>query len=525
MKETTSLSGKSTLFHKFLDKVEKVGNKLPHPVMLFVYLSIGIVIFSAICAEMGVSVTGTLISGGVLQETTVGVTSLLSGEGVAWMLTSAVSNFTGYAPLGTVLVAMLGVGVAERSGLINALLKSLVRITPKQLICPVVIFAGVMSNVASDSGFVVLIPLGAMVFRAYGRHPIAGLAAAFSGVSGGFSANLVIGTLDPLLQGITQEAVSIMDATYEVQVLGNYYFMFVSTFLITILGTFVTNCIVEPRLGEYKGTMLGKEDKSLKELSDLDRKGIKNAGYSLALFFFLIIAACIPEDSFFRNANGGLLSSPTSPLINSVIILIAFAFFIPAVAYGLTNKTFKNAADVCESLNESMASMGSYVVLSFVAAQFIAYFGKTNLGTILAISGADFFSSTNIGLVPLMVLFVLFSAFINLFMGSASAKWNILAPVFVPMFMLLGYSPELAQLAFRIGDSCTNLITPLMSYYAMILVIGQKYDKDLGLGTLVTTMLPYTLCFLIAWTIMMIAWLTLQFPIGPNTPLFYTMGG
>ncbi len=516
---------KTTLFHRFLNGVEKVGNKLPHPVMLFVYLSLGIVVLSAVLSAMGVSVTGELISGGELKEVTVSVESLLTGDGLAWIFTSAVTNFTGYAPLGTVLVAMLGVGVAERSGLINALLKRVVHATPEKFICPVVIFSGVMSNVASDAGFVVLIPLGAMVFHAYGRHPVAGIAAAFCGVSGGFSANLVIGTLDPLLQGITQEAVSILDPAYEVQVLGNYYFMFASTFLITIFGTFVTQCIVEPRLGRYDGSLPTDEGQTMETLMVEDNQGLKHAFFAELSFVAFLVVCCIPENSFFRNINGGFLSSPTSPLISSVITLITLGFFIPGAVYGMSTKTFKGVDGVCDALTKSMSSMGSYIVLSFVAAQFIAYFNKTNLGTILAVSGADFFSSTNIGLVPLMVLFVLFSAFINLFMGSASAKWNILAPVFVPMFMMLGYSPELAQLAYRIGDSCTNLITPLMSYYAMILVLGQKYDKNLGLGTLITTMLPYTLVFLTAWTLMMILWLTLGMPIGPGVGLLYTMGG
>lgn len=517
---------KGTLFHKFLNWVEVVGNKLPHPVMLFVYLSIGVVILSALLSASGLTVTGMLISGGELQESTIGVNSLLTGDGIAWMFTSAVSNFTEYAPLGTVLVAMLGVGIAEQSGLINTMLKKIVQATPKSMICPVVIFAGVMSNVASDAGFVVLIPLGAMVFYAYGRHPIAGIAAAFCGVSGGFSANLVIGTLDPLLQGITQEAVSILDPNYEVQVLGNYYFMFLSTFLITIVGTLVTQMIVEPRLGSYEKKSSSDEgENNMGEILGEEQKGLRYAGFAALAYFLFIVICCIPQDSFFRNVNGGFLSSPASPLISSVIILITLGFFIPGATYGLTTKSFNGINGVCDALTKSMSSMSGYIVLSFVAAQFIAYFNKTNLGTVLAVSGADFFSSTNIGLIPLMVLFVLFSGFINLFMGSASAKWNILAPVFVPMFMMLGYSPELAQLAYRIGDSCTNLITPLMSYYAMILMLAQKYKKDLGLGTLVTIMLPYTLVLFVSWTLMMIVWLALGMPIGPGAELLYTMGG
>ncbi len=505
----------------FLGLVERAGNKLPHPVALFAILAAFIAVLSWLLSLLNVSATGMLVSGGELQETTVGTVNLLSGEGIAWMFTSAVSNFTGYAPLGTVLVAMLGVGVAEQSGLINAMLKRTVQVTPKAFITPVVVFLGVLSNIASDAGYVVLIPLGAMIFRAYGKHPIAGLAAAFAGVSGGFSANLLVGTLDPLLTGISQEAASIISTTYTVNVLGNYWFMAASTFLITIVGTLVTNS-VEKRLGTYDGTLHGEEDASLRDLTSVEKKGLNLAGISTLIFIILIIGTSVPSNSFFRNADGEILGSPTSPLISSVVILIALLFFIPAVVFGKVTGTFgKGTKDACVALGKAMASMGGYVALAFVAAQFIAYFNYTKLGTILAITGANFFESVDIGLIPLMVLFVLFSAFINLFMGSASAKWNIMAPVFVPMFMLLGYSPELAQLAFRIGDSSTNLITPLMSYYAIIVVCAQRYDKKAGIGTLTATMLPYSIAFLVTWTLLLIVWLALRIPIGIDTGLFF----
>ncbi len=506
----------------FLGVVERAGNKLPHPVALFALLAAFIAVLSWVLSLLGVSATGMLVSGGELQETTVSTVNLLSGEGIAWMLTSAVSNFTGYAPLGTVLVAMLGVGVAEQSGYLSALLKRTVQITPKQLITPVVVLLGVLSNIASDAGYVVLIPLGAMVFRAYGRHPIAGLAAAFAGVSGGFSANLLVGTLDPLLAGITTEATALVDPNYVVNIMGNYWFMAVSTFLITIIGTIITDKLVEPRLGSYDGTLNADEDSSLRELTDLERKGIKRAGLSILFIVLLIVAVTIPANSFMRNADGAILGRPASPLISSVVIIIAIIFYVPSVIFGKTTGTFgKGTKDACAALGKAMASMGPYVALAFVAAQFIEYFNYTKLGTILAINGANFLESINIGLIPLMVLFVLFSAFINLFMGSASAKWNIMAPVFVPMFMFLGYSPELAQLAFRIGDSSTNLITPLMSYFAVIVVVAQKYDKKAGIGTLTATMLPYSIAFLVSWTILMIVWLLAGIPIGIDTGLFY----
>ena len=510
---------KVSLYNRWLNGIEKAGNKLPHPVALFAILALLVVVISAVCAAVGVSATGELVSNGELAVTTVSAVSLLTKDGLAYMFTHAVSNFTSYAPLGMVLVAMLGVGVAEQSGMINSLLKQTVKVTPKALITPVVVFLGVMSNIASDSGYVILIPLGAMIFRAYGRHPMAGLAAAFCGVSGGFSANLLVGTLDPLLAGISQTAVTLVDAEYQVQVMGNYWFMFASTFLITILGTLITDFLVEPRLEAFGGELLSEEDTSLTTITAEEKKGLRAAGIAALIYVALVVIACIPADSFFKNADGEILGK--TPFIDSIVPLIALMFFIPAVAYGKKAGTLKNHREVCNAMAKSMGAMGSFLALAFVSSQFIQYFSYTKLGTILALNGANFFHSINIGLIPLMVIFVLFSAFMNLFMGSASAKWNILAPVFVPMFMMLGYSPELCQLAYRIGDSCTNLITPMMTYFAVIIIFAQKYDKKAGIGTLTATMLPYSLCFLVCWTIMLIVWLSFGWPIGINTSLVY----
>ena len=511
-------------YNRWLNGIEAVGNKLPHPVALFAGLALIIVVLSAILSATGLSATGELISGGELKEQTITVVSLLTKDGLAYMLTNCVSNFTTYAPLGMVLVAMLGVGVAEQSGLINTLLKRTVTVTPAKLITPVVVFLGVMSNIASDAGYVILIPLGAMIFRAYGRHPLAGLAAAFAGVSGGFSANLLIGTLDPLLAGISQAAASIIDPAYEVSVMGNYWFMFASTFLITILGTIITDKIVEPRLGKYTGEVHGEEDLSLTKITDLERKGLRRAGLAALVYIVVIAIACIPENSFMRNENGQIFGSPASPFVNGIVTLITFLFMIPGAVYGKTVGTFTKDNGVCNAMSKAMSTMGSFLALAFVSSQFINYFNYTKLGTIIALAGASFFKSAEIGLIPLVIIFVLFSAFLNLFMGSASAKWNILAPVFVPMFMLLGYSPELCQLAYRIGDSSTNLITPLMTYFAVIIVFAQKYDKKAGIGTLTATMLPYSLTFLVCWTIFFVLWLTVGLPIGIDASVLYMMG-
>jgi aminobenzoyl-glutamate transport protein len=515
-------TNKVSLYNRWLNGIEAIGNKLPHPVALFAILAGAIVVISAICALLGVSATGELVVDGKLQETTVHAVSLLTKDGLTYMFTNAVNNFTSYAPLGMVLVAMLGVGVAEQSGLINSLLKSAVKVTPAKLITPMVVFLGVMSNIASDAGYVILIPLGAMIFKAYGRHPMAGLAASFAGVSGGFSANLLIGTLDPMLAGISQSAAEIFDPNYKVAVMGNFFFLFVSTFLITILGTFITDKVVEPRLGKYDASLTGEEDDSLLTVSEKERRGLLWAGITALVYVAIIVIACIPKDSFFKNEAGQIIGN--TPFVNSIVVLIALLFFLPAVVYGKIVGTFEKKGSACDAMSKSMSTMGSFLALAFVSAQFINYFSYTKLGTIIALSGASFFEKINIGLIPLMLIFVLFSAFMNLFMGSASAKWSIFAPVFVPMFMKLGYTPELCQLAYRIGDSSTNIITPLMTYFAVIIVFAQRYDKKASIGTITATMIPYSIAFLLGWSLMLIVWLLLGLPIGPGIGINYIAG-
>ncbi len=514
---------KQNLYNRWLTCIEVIGNKLPNPIALFTYFAAAIVIMSAVCAALGVSATGEMISGGELTETTVTAVSLLTKDGLRFMLTNAVQNFTSYAPLGMVLVAMLGIGVAEQSGLIHTLLKYAVKITPARLITPAIVFLGVMSNVASDAGYVILIPLGAMIFHAYGRHPMAGFAAAFAGVSGGYSANLLVGSLDTLLAGITQATTSEINPNYEVSVMGNFFFLFASTFLITLLGTFVTDKIVEPRLGKYVSNIStdnSQKKDPLTTISDLERKGIKKAGITALAFIAIVILACIPSNSFLRNENGALFGTPTSPFLDGIVILITLLFLLPGIAFGKTVGVFTKENNVCNAMTKAMASMSSFIALAFVAAQFINYFNYTKLGTIIAMSGANLLETMNIGLIPLLIIFILFAAVMNLFMGSASAKWNVLAPVFVPMFMQLGYTPELCQLAYRIGDSSTNIITPMMTYFAVILAFAQRYDKKASIGTITVTMIPYSIAFLIGWTTMIIIWIILGLPIGIGTGVF-----
>ncbi len=517
MSASITRTEKKTLLQKCLDGIEVAGNKLPHPVTLFAMLCVAVAIISAIAETMGLSVTAPILNRttNVIEPTTITAVSLLNGTGFKYMLENAVTNFTSFAPLGVVLVGMLGIGISESSGYIGTMLKKVVSVTPAKLVVPMTVFLGIMSNVASDAGYVILVPLGALIFMAYGRHPLAGLAAAFAGVSGGFSANLLVGTIDPMLAGITNEAAHIIDASVNVTATANYFFMFVSTFVITILGTIVTTKVIEPRLGKYEGTVVKNDD--LQNLSAQEEKALKAANFTTIAMIVGLVALIAMPNSFLRN-----LEQPTfldsiingSTLMNGLIPIMALIFFVPAVVYGKIAGTVKNEKEVAAHMSKAMSSMGGYLCLAFVAAQFIAYFNYTNLGTIIAVSGAEFLKSANIGAIPLLLGFILITAFINLFMGSASAKWAIMAPVFIPMFLELGIGADVVQTAYRIADSSTNIISPLMSYFAMVIVFTQVYDKKAGIGTVISLMIPYSITFLIAWSVMFVAWFAAGIPFG-----------
>lgn len=448
---------------------------------------------------------------------TVRPVNLLTLDGLNRMIIMLVDNTTGFAPLGVVFVAMLGIGIAESSGLISATIRLLVLSSPKKLLTFVLVFAGILSNMASDIGYVLLIPMGGVMFIAVKRHPIVGMAAAFAGVSGGFSANLLIGTIDPLLAGLSTEAAEIIDSSYDVNPTANYYFMVVSTFVISIAGTWVTERFVAPRFGEYTGEGSGRE---LDRLKPEEKRGLLWATVALAVSIGIMLIGLIPENGFFRGPDGGILSSP---LIDGVIAVLVSVAGVTGIIYGFIAGTFKNDADVMNGMAQAMKTLALYFVLVFFAAQFVAYFKWSNLGIIFAVKGAAFLTGLNVGLIPLMIAFIILAAVINMFMGSASAKWAILAPIFVPMFMLMGYSPELSQVIFRIGDSVTNIISPMMSFFALIIAFVQKYDKNAGIGTLIATMLPYSIVFFILWTLLLIAWVTLGLPLGPGAELYYEM--
>ncbi len=494
----------------FLGFVERAGNALPHPASLFAILAILALLFSVIGFYLDWSAIHP--ANGELVKTV----NLLSRDGVHRIILEMVRNYTDFAPLGIVMVALLGIGIAESSGLISAAIRLMVLRSPAGLITFVIVFAGILSNIASDLGYVLIIPLGAIIFQSVGRHPIAGMAAAFAGVSGGFSANLFIGTIDPLLAGLSTEAAQIMDPDYYVLPTANYYFMVASTFIIAISGTWVTEKFIEPRLGSYAGDVLPEP---MVPLAPTERKALRWVLITIGIWLVILAIALVPENGLLRGPENSLLRSPI--LKGFIAFLFFFAGSLGAV-YGFITGKFKSDADVVKGMIASFKTLAAFMVLVFFAAQFVAYFKWSNLGLIIAIKGAAALEYMDLGLIPLLLMFVVLSGFINMFMGSASAKWAILGPVFIPMFMLLGYSPELSQAVYRIGDSVTNIISPMMSFFALIIVYFEKYDKKAGIGTLISTMLPYTVVFAILWCLLLLAWVIIGLPLGPGAGLYYT---
>jgi aminobenzoyl-glutamate transport protein len=513
-------------FTRFLDIVERLGNLLPHPVTLFALFALGVVVVSGIAGWFDLSVVDPRPEGARGRSPTgeIVAISLMNGEGLRRIMESLVTNFTSFVPLGTVLVAMLGVGVAEKSGLLSAMIRAVVLKAPPQLVTGAIVFAGVVSNTASEMGYVVLIPLAAVIFHALGRHPFAGLAAAFAGVSAGYSANLLIGTVDPLLAGITEEAARLIDPEYLVHPAVNWYFMIVSTFVVTGVGWWVTAWIVEPKLGTYDDTNADHEALGEITTDPLTRDEVKGLwaalGATLVLTALLLLAT-VPEWGVLRNPETGNLLD--SAFLRGIVTLIFIFFVIPGFVYGWVTGTMRSDRDVVDGMAGAMSTLGLYIVLVFFAAQFVAFFGWTNLGSITAVVGADVLERINLTGPLVFIPFILMCCIVNLSLGSASAQWAITAPIFVPMLMLIGYSPEVIQAAYRIGDSTTNIITPMMSYFGLILAFAARYERKLGIGTLVAMMLPYTIFFLIFWVATFYLWVfAFGLPVGPAAPTYYT---
>ncbi len=501
---------------KFLNFIEKAGNKIPDPALLFFWGLVTVWVLSAILSRFEFDlihpVTGTAVE----------VNNLLTGEGFAHFLSTMVGNFTGFAPLGIVLVAMLGVGVAEASGFINTGLKKMLMVTPARFITPMLILVAIVSHTAADAGYVLVIPLGGIIFHAAGRHPLAGIAAAFAGVSGGFAANFVPSGIDPLLAGFTQEAAAILDPEYIVNPLANIYFTGFSSIIIVCIGWYVTEKIIEPHLAHTPIDDDAEEAPDMGSFTEIESKAFSRAGWAMIAGIVALIVALIPETSALR-APDGQITSFSAPVMQSIVPLIFILFVIPGVVYGKIAGTFKASDDIIKAMSTTMAGMGGFMVMAFFIAQFLVAFSDSNLGTLLALSGAQLLQAMELPGQVTIVGMILLTAFVNLLVGSASAKWALIGPIMVPMLMAVGISPELTQAAYRVGDSVSNIISPMMVFFPLVVVYMQRYVKNSGIGTLASMMMPYSIAMTIGWTIFLLLYWFVGIPLGIQAPYTYTM--
>ena len=504
-----------TALDRFLSVIEVAGNKLPDPALLFVAALLIVWVVSAVLANVSFAEIDPR-NGQPIQ-----VQSQLTGAALASFLANMVTVFVNFPPLGVVLVALLGVGVAEHVGFLGAGLKAMLNITPGALLTPMLVLVACLSHTATDAGYVLVIPLGGVIYYTAGRHPLAGIAAAFAGVSGGFSANLIPSGIDPLLQGFTQSAAQIVDPERLVNPLSNWFFTGASTFLIMGLGWFITDRVVEPRLkasAAVDGDMADMP--KLEPLNAAERRGLSAGLVTLVVLSGLLFAAAAPGNSPLRSPEGELTSF-TAPLMRSIVPLIFLLFLFPSIAYGYAAGTVKSSRDVIIGMSKSMSTMGYYIVMAFFAALFTDAFGRSNLGALVALKGATILQALALPGQVTIGGIILVTTVVNLLIGSASAKWALLAPIFVPMLMQVGLAPELTQAAYRIGDSSTNIITPLMPYFPLVVVFSQRYVRNAGIGTVASMMLPYSVTFIILWTLFLMLFWALGLPLGLQSEYYY----
>lgn len=539
---STSTAPKSGM-QKFLDLVEKVGNMVPHPAIIFLLLLAGVIALSHALHLAGAKVSYEVIvpaqtvsaldsyeeydalhfeGGGpigldaidetetTLEQRTTGARSLLTIDGLRFMYTSLIPNFMGFTAVGLLILAMIGVGVAEESGLIKALIRKLVVVAPKGLLIYIMVFVGILSSIAADAGYLVLIPLAGAAFLSVGRHPLAGLAAGFAAVAGAFTVNMLIKPLDAVLVEFTNDAIALVDPDTSIGLASNLWFSVASVLLLTVVISLITAKIIEPRLGAYSGETPDEEGASL---SAEEKRGLRFALFGLVgtLVFFALLA--LPSGAPLRDPETGALIGNT-PFMNGLIAFIAAVFLVAGFAYGLGARTMKSFTDAIRAMEKSLGTLGGLILLLFIIAQFIAFFNYSNIATLLAVSLSNLLSGANIGAIWLLLGFIVVVALLDLLITGAIAKWALFAPIFVPLLMRLGVEPEAVLAAYRVADSPINMITPLNAYFALVVVFCQKYDKNAGVGTVVALMLPYVLILFVVWTLLFVVWQMLGLPWG-----------
>jgi aminobenzoyl-glutamate transport protein len=497
-----------------LDAIERLGNRLPDPAVLFAVLLVVVLLLSAWLSTLTFEQVDPRSGAPIV------VRNLLQADNLLAFFSQMVATFVGFHPLGVVLVAMLGIGVADHAGFIGAGLRALLAVTARRALTPMLVTVGVVSHTAVDAGYVLVIPLGAVMFMAAGRHPLAGIAAAFAGVSGGFSANFVPSALDPMLAGITQAAGQLLDPALSVNPLNNWFFTVSSSLLVIVIGWYITDRVIEPRLAGTKvdGELSGAVPEGA--LKPVERRALAWSCAALLLGLVGLVATAWPGASAWRNPAGSLTAAD-APLMRAIVPLIFVLFLLPGVIYGYLSGAFKSHRDVIEGMTKAMNGMGYYLVMAFFAAQFIAAFGQSNVGVLIALQGAAALQEMGLPIALTITGMVLLTASVNLLIGSASAKWALIAPIFVPMLMQLGLSPDLTQAAYRVGDSTTNIITPLMPYFPLVVLFCRRYVRDAGIGTVVALMLPYSVTLLVAWTLFLLGYWALGLPLGIGASYVY----
>jgi aminobenzoyl-glutamate transport protein len=545
MSETAT--AERTMTQRILDTIERVGDKVPHPAVIFLLLIAIVIVLSHVFALIGVSVTYEVSTpppveaeveypgGSVVPEyelppsppgaedyeihtETTEIESLLTADGLRFIFTSTVQNFTNFGVVGVILVAMIGVGIAEESGLIAALIRKLVKVAPLKVMTFTIVFVGVLSSVASDAGYLVLIPLGAAAFLTLHRHPLAGLAAAYAGVSAGFGVNLLIAPFDGILTEITNEAIALVDPTVSIDITANWYFAVVSALFISFVMTFVIDRMVMPRLGPYEAT--GETAEQEEEPLDpaLESKGLRTALWWTLATLAVFAVLTIPSWGPLRDPETGAIIG-TTPFMESLIFLITLSFLFAGLGFGRGAGTLKGSVASIGAVVKTYAGLAGLIFLLLIIAQFIAYFNYSNMATVAAVKMADWLETVDIGALWLLIGFILVVSVLNLIIPGIMPKWAIFAPVFIPLFMRLGIAPQTVLAAYRIGDSPTNVITPLMVYLPFIVVVAQRYKRDAGVGTVVSLMIPITVVLTIAWIVFFAVWFLLGIPLGPGSPV------
>jgi aminobenzoyl-glutamate transport protein len=505
---------RKTAMQKILDGVERFGNKVPHPAVIFLILLAVVIVLSHVFHLLGTSVsyeTTDLVTHEIVQNTTT-VNSLLTTDGLRFIFTSMIRNFMGFGPVGVILVAMIGVGLAEEAGLIKALIRKVVEVAPQSSITIIIVFLGILSSIASDAGYLVLIPLGAAAFLSVGRHPLAGIAAAFAGVAAVFLVNVIITPIDGILTGITNDAIHLLNPALSIDLTANFYFSIASSLVLAVVCTVITNHVVEPRLGPYHGEVPADAGEGL---TYDESKGLRAAFWALVGVVAVIALLTVPAGAPLRDpVTGGI--GGTSPFMQSLIVIIMVLFLVVGLAYGIAARTINSATDAINAIVKTFAGLSGMIFLLLIISQFIAYFNYSNLATIAAVNLASLLKNANLNSLVLLVGFVVVVGILDLIITGAVPKWAIFAPIFVPLLMKLNVGPEVVLAAYRVGDSPINALTPLNVYFGMVVGFCQKYEKGAGVGTVVAMMLPYVVWLFLVWTLLLVGWYLLALPLGPG---------